>query len=113
MKQLRYLVKCMVDKATIQKQENGSRIETYENVKEFLVQPEEITDSVSINLYGARINNMYRLTSPYYDMENYLKEKLNASNDNISKYSIVLNDKRYRIEVVRNHWIDIELIWEI
>ena len=110
MKQLRYLQNCELDFTTRIKQPNGSFIETYEKVNDYQVQLQELNDQVSASIYGANVNRMYRITSPHYELEDFLDSKMQTTSDNISKYTVIISNKRYRVLTVRNHWIDIELI---
>lgn len=110
MKQLRYLINIELDKETRTKQENGLKTSTYDKVADYKVQLQELTDQISASIYGANVNRMYRISSPHYELEQYLKAKVNRTFDNVSLYSFLLNGMRYRIVVVRNGWIDIELM---
>ena len=53
---------------------------------------------------------MYRISSPQRLLEKYLKPKINDTSDNISLYFIKYNNGLYKINVVRQNWIDIEYI---
>ena len=110
MKQLRYLESIELDKKTRTQNENGSYLETYTKQNDYLVQVEEIRDSVSASIYGARIDRMSRISSPRRILENVLYPLVNTSSDNISLYSVVLNSARYKIVAVNKNWIDIELL---
>lgn len=110
MKQLRYLQSIELLKQTLTKQNNGVKIATYETVGEYLVQLQELTDEISANVYGADVNRMYRISSPRYVLEAFLKDKVNSTEDNVSLYFVALNGSKYKIRVVRKHWVDIELL---
>jgi len=110
MKQLRYLEDIELDESTRSKQPNGVLIYTYSKVDDYKVQFQELVDEISASIYGADIDRMYRISSPHYELEQYLAEKVNVSSDNISKYSIVHKGNRYKIRNVRKHWVDIELL---
>lgn len=113
MKQLRYLKTIELDKATTTTQSNGARVSVFSKVADYRVQTQELTDEISASIYGADINRMYRISSPRYILENYLAGKNNNSDDNVSQYSFVLNNARYRIRAVKEHWIDIELMGDV
>ena len=54
--QLRYLEPIVLKKATKQKQDNGTRINTYTDIKPYKIQVEDILDETSVSIYGATIN---------------------------------------------------------
>ena len=107
---LRRLMNVTLKKTVIVKQENGSRIERYEDINEYQVLIQEIDDQVSASIYGASIIKMLRVKSPLSKLENYLETKLNNTTDNISKYYIFINKNKYKIKSVGNKGIDIELV---
>ena len=108
MTQLRRLIDCRLDKGTKVKQSNGTFITTYEKVDDYKVTYQEVTDTVSASIYGADINKVSRIDSPHNLLEKYLSSKLVNDEDNISKYTIVIDGIRYSIISVRSQWIDIE-----
>ena len=108
--QLRYLEESTLSKATRSIQANGAWVENYVDIDTWLVQRQEITDEASASIYGARINRMLRLSSPRHDLERHLGTLMNASSDNISKYTILYRGARYQIAGVRSGWVDVELI---
>ena len=110
MKQLRYLESIELDKLTRAKQDNGAYKETYAKQSDYLVQFEEISDAVSASIYGAKIDRMYRISSPKHVLEGVLFSLMNVSSDNISLYSVLYGGSRYKIVAVKNNWIDIELL---
>ena len=87
---IRYLKSIILKKAITVKQENGSRIEEYEDINEYQVQIQEVDDQVSASIYGASIIKMLRIKSSLSKLENYLETKLNNTTDNISKYYIFI-----------------------
>lgn len=113
MKQLRYLKIIELDKATTTTQTNGARVSVYAKVGDYRVQTQELTDEISASIYGADINRMYRISSPRYNLEAFLATKNNNSGDNVSQYSFLLNNARYKIRAVKEHWIDIELMGDV
>ena len=108
--QLRYLIDAEVDLSTKQKQANGKSISTYSKVEDYKVQIQELTDEVSAQIYGADVVRMLRVSSPFHALEEFLYSKVNNSSDNISLYTLLINGFRYKVKVVRSHWVDIELI---
>lgn len=108
MSQLRYLQKCKLLKGTKTKQPNGSYKIAYEKINEYNVQIQKVTDSISATIYGADINRMYRFLSPLKDLETYLSDKFNYSDDNVTSYYLEL-DKRYVIVSINDNWIDAKL----
>ena len=110
MKQLRYLKECELDFTTREKQPNGSYKEVFTEIETYKIQLQELNDQISASIYGANVNRMYRISSSYRALEDFLDTKMQHTTDNISKYTILIDEKRYKIITVRNHWIDIELI---
>ena len=110
MNQLRYLVTSEVQKSSSSRRANGSIVNTYTKVNDYKIQLQELSDEVSFSIYGANVNRMYRICSPHYELEKFLFSKVNNLTDNISKYTILINSKRYKIVNVRSHWIDVELL---
>lgn len=107
---LRYLKKVELKKASKEKQSNGSYIEKYTSIKKYSVQEQELDDQISASIYGASIINMLRIKSPLNDLESYLKEKINNTEDNISQYFIFIDSKRYKVLSVTRRGIDLELV---
>lgn len=110
MTQLRRLKKCELQRAEKQKQSNGTYIDIFNSVDNYKVVLQELIDEVSASVYGANINKTYRVNSPYNKLENYLATKLVNKEDNISKYYVLIDSKRYKVLSVKSKWIDIELI---
>lgn len=110
MKQLRRLNECVLQKSIKEKQDNGTYKDSYIDIDEYKITLQELTDQVSANIYGANINKIYRITSPYHKLENYLLTKLTNNNDNISKYFVYLKSNRYKVISLKTKWIDIELL---
>lgn len=113
MKQLRYLETCILCYRQRVKQENGDVVEQYPNVRDYLVQVQEITDDTSISIYGADINKMIRISSPRGELESVLSEKINFTEDNVTNYSIKFGRFVYEIKSVRKNWIDLKILCEI
>ncbi len=110
MSQLRRLKPCELKIIKSVKNSNGTFKDSYVKVDSYRVTLQELTDEVSANIYGAKINNTYRISSVNHLLELYLSSKSTDGNDNISKYVIFLNDKKYKIVSVKSKWIDIELL---
>lgn len=107
---LRYLEPVKLLKATKVKQPNGSFINEYEEVSDYKVQKQTVESEIDAQVYGAEITKMLRLTSPYNKLEQYLLDKLNNTEDNISKYYISDNNVKYKIKAVTPYKVDIERI---
>lgn len=88
--------------------ENGDSQQTDSNVGSYKVIVQELNDKVSANVYGANINKMLRIGSVNRILEILLKQKMNNSSDNISKYQISYRSTRYKIVDVKTKYIDIE-----
>lgn len=106
--QSRYLEPIILKKATKEKQDNGTRVNVYIDIKTYKVQVEDILDETSVTIYGATINKMYRISTPRHELEKYLKPKLTNNVDNISYYYISYNNAMFTIKAVKNNWVDIE-----
>lgn len=107
---VRNLEEVTLKKATKTKQSNGSYLETFEKIKDYDIQRQELDDEISASIYGANIINMLRIKSPLKDLENYLNTKLNNKTDNISQYYIFIDDAKYRIKSVNSKGVVIELV---
>lgn len=108
---LRYLKPITLLKAEKQKQANGTYKNFYNEVNNYNVQIQNITDDeVSATIYGANINKMLRLSSPLSELERYLLPKVDNKQDNISYYYIEIGTKTYKIVSVAEDRIDIELV---
>lgn len=110
MSQLRRLKNCTLEIVKKEKQSNGITIDIFTEVKPYKITIQELTDEVSASIYGAKINSTYRINSPRNTLESYLSTKSNDKDDNISKYLIFMENKRYKIVSVKSKWIDIELV---
>ncbi len=108
--QLRYLKNIELYKSNRVKQPNGTYIENYSKIADYSVLEQELTDEVSVGIYGADLNKITRIKSIRNELEVYLKTKMINEEDNISKYYIVLDNMQYSIKSVRNNWVDIYLI---
>ena len=108
MKQLRRLKTVSLLKETRTKRDNGTLAITYTLQQNYRIIPQELTDEVSVATYGANVNKMVRLSSPRQTLSKWLKTKDNDSADNISKYRIEIDGKRYKIISVKENWVDVE-----
>lgn len=108
MKQLRRLSEVTLQTSAKQKQENGATITTYANQDNYNVIIQEITEEMYATIYGANITNMLRISSVQQLLEHFLKSKSNDTPDNITKYFILIGDKRYKVKAVTSNWVDIE-----
>lgn len=111
--QLRYLEQCFLCNRVKKYQSNGTQKETFPEIKDYLIQIQDFYDDISASIYGADINKMIRICSPHNVLENYLLEKMNFSNDNITNYSIKRGNIIYEIVSVKKHWIDLKILCEI
>ena len=107
---IRYLESVDLKKSTQVKQANGSRKEEYTLIDTYRVQKRELDDEVSAKIYGASLVNMLRIKSANHGLENYLREKLNNTPDNVSKYYIFIGNFKYKIKAVNDIGVDIELV---
>ena len=108
---LRYLKPVTLQKASKQKQANGTYKNMYEKISVYNVQKQDLTDDeVSATIYGANINKMLRISSPLGKLEEYLLPKVDNKQDNISYYYIVMGTKTYKIASVAEDRIVIELV---
>ena len=87
---------------------DGDSQETEILVGSYKVVIQELNDNVSATLYGADINKILRISSVNKILEILLKEKLNNSSDNISKYRISYGTSKYKVKDVKSKYIDIE-----
>ena len=87
---------------------DGDSQETEILVGSYKVVIQELNDNVSATLYGADINKILRISSVNKILEILLKEKLNNSSDNISKYRISYDTSKYKVKDVKSKYIDIE-----
>lgn len=111
--QLRYKSKATLKKALLVKQANGVKVESYSVVAPFenyTIFKQELNDEISASIYGADINSMLRISTIKSKLETFLKQKVNNSSDNISKYYIFIGNIKYRIKSVKKNWIDIREI---
>ena len=108
---LRYLKSITLKHATKVKQTNGVYKNVYNDIDEYNVQMQNLTDDeISATIYGAKITKMFRLSTPLGDLEEYLLPKVDNKQDNISDYYIEYNGKTYKIVSVSDDRIDIELV---
>lgn len=87
---------------------DGDFIKTYEFVKSYKVEREELRDTLSATIYGSDINKVMRFSSLRNELESYLYTKLNNSNDNISKYQVKFEDNYYKIEDLTRKYVDVK-----
>lgn len=87
---------------------NGDIEEQLTNIGNYKIITQELNDAVSATVYGADINKVLRIASVNKVLEILLKEKLNNTADNISKYRISYDNTMYKITDVKTKYIDIE-----
>ena len=107
---IRYLEPITLKKATKTKQTNGTYIDTYETIDNYKVQKQTLESDVDAQVYGADINKMLRLVSPYNQLEKYLLGKLSNESDNVSKYYIFDGDVKYKVVAVTPSKVDISIL---
>ena len=107
---LRYLENATLNKATKTKQDNGTYIETLENIRDYRVQQRELDDEISASIYGANVHKMLRIKSAKQELEDYLYPKVTNNEDNVSDYYIFINKRKYKIVSVNAQGIDLELV---
>lgn len=113
MKQLRYLHTCILCSRERIKQANGDIVGQYPDIREYLIQAQEIADETSASIYGADINKMLRISSPRSELEDVLLEKINFTSDNVTNYCIKFGRFVYEIKSVKKNWIDLKILCEI
>ena len=82
---------------------DGDVQETETQIGTYKVVIQELNDNVS-----ATINKILRISSVNKILEILLKEKLNNTSDNISKYRISYGTSKYKVKDVKSRYIDIE-----
>lgn len=107
---LRYLKQAVLVKGLKVQQSNGSWVEEYSFVKDFLVDIQALNDEISASLYGADMNKTYRVVTPHHELEKMMMEKTNSGSDNVTKYALNIGDYSYRIVSARDGWLDVELL---
>ena len=110
MKQLRRLTDVMLQKETRTIESNGATVVSYSNIDSYKVINQQITDQVFVSIYGANVSQMRRISSPHFQLEKYLSAKVHGDTDNISRYFILIGDKRFKITAVYDNWVDIEFL---
>lgn len=108
--QLRRLKECLLLFNSPEKQANGTYKDSYTEIKSYKVIKQELQDEISASIYGANVNKTIRISSIRNELEKYLKNKVGNNQDNVSKYFIVLENKKYKIVSPKENWIDVELI---
>lgn len=111
--QLRYLEPCWLCLREKTRQDNGAVTETFEMIKRYLIQVQDLYDEVSASIYGADLNKTMRITSPKNVLESFLMDKINFTTDNVTNYAIRKGNFIYEILSVKRHWIDIRILCEI
>ena len=87
---------------------DGDVQETETQIGTYKVVIQELNDNVSATIYGADINKILRISSVNKILEILLKEKLNNTSDNISKYRISYGNSKHKVKDVKSRYIDIE-----
>ena len=108
--QLRYLQSVSLKKANKVKESNGVYVDTYDLVKDYRVQLEDLSDEISASIYGANLYKVKRVRSSKKTLEKYLSTKLNNEVDNISKYFLFIDDVIYKINDSQMSGVTIERI---
>ena len=119
--QLRFLKKSTLYVANTTVAENGYGVVTYTKIGDYLVQTQNIaeynmlTRKSEVETHynqdtGATLGMRLRAQSPRFMLENYLRTKMNETADNITNYILEVEGKKYRVNSVKDKWIDIELV---
>lgn len=108
MKQLTRLESVNLNKIGKETLPDGDFKEIETLVGSYKVIIQELNDDVSATIYGADVNKILRISSVNKILEILLKEKLNNTSDNISKYRISYNNSSYKVKDVKSKYIDIE-----
>ena len=87
---------------------DGDVQETETQIGTYKVVIQELNDNVSATIYGADINKILRISSVNKILEILLKEKLNNTFDNISKYKISYGNNKYKVKDIKTRYIDIK-----
>ena len=107
---IRYLKTITLQRIIPTKATNGQYVNSYEDVERYRVMKEELTSEVDAEVYGSDINKIQRIKSPKGDLEQYLYDRLNNKEDNVSKYVISDGNAKYKIKAVNPYKVDIERI---
>ena len=110
--QLHHLEPCTLCSRDKARQPNGSILETITDIADYQIQVQELYDEVSASIYGADLNKTVRVCSPHNELEGYLMDKVNFSEDNVTNYAIKKGGFVYEILSVKKHWIDMRVMCE-
>ena len=119
--QLRFLKPSTLYKATNAIADNGYAVSTFTKIADYLVQTQNIaeynmlTRKSEIETHytqdtGATLNKRLRAQSPRFQLEKYLATKMNTGADNVTLYVLEINGEKYRVNSVKDKWVDIELM---
>lgn len=86
---------------------DGERTETYETTPYQAIIEYLYKDEIAVTMYGADVDKTLRICTIKNQLEKLLLTKVNNKSDNISKYLINYNDKKYAILKVTPRYIDI------
>ena len=88
---------------------DGDLVEEYESIFQADCAVQYLTpDEVNYRAYGANLDKTYRIKSNHNDLEPFLLEKTNNSPDNLTKYLVEWNERKYSIVKVTPAYIDIQ-----
>lgn len=110
MKLVRYLKPGMLVKSTKVKQANGTKVDTYQDIREYKIQANTLNDDISATIYGSNVVNMLAISTALGDLESLLQSKINNKEDNISLYFIKFKNSIYKIKSVSDNSIVVERI---
>lgn len=119
--QLRFLKPSTLYESSTTIAENGYSVISYTKIADFLVQTQNIaeynmlTRKSEIETHysqntGATLGKRLRVQSPRTLLERYLASKMNVGPDNITRYVLEINGDKYRINSVKDRWVDVELL---
>lgn len=92
------------------KQANGSYVKSFTIIQKYNVQINNLEDEISATIYGSNIDKMLSIMDALKELYNYLIEKVDNIQDNISLYYIEIGTSKYKINSVKESGIVIERI---
>lgn len=106
--ELHKLIDVTLKKAIDKKQPNGTKITDYEKIEDYKAWQNSLEDEINSQIYGANIYKVSKLKTPRKELEKFLMQKVNNTNDNLSKYFIFISELSYKINDAKLSGITIE-----